>query len=68
MHTCWGDFLCVFLAYTVLYSITQPSMALKKMQSKRGGIKSMQSDNEGDKNVHSENSKILKKITIELKK
>ncbi|XP_021097366.1 zinc finger and SCAN domain-containing protein 29 isoform X2 [Heterocephalus glaber] len=66
-------------AHTVLYSIIQSSMAPKKVQSKHGGKKkvqsgnegnkNMQSNNEGNKNVQSKNGKkVLKKITIELKK
>ncbi|XP_013014048.1 zinc finger and SCAN domain-containing protein 29 isoform X3 [Cavia porcellus] len=66
-------------AHTVLYSIIQSSMAPKKVQSKHGGRKKVQSSdegnknaqrkNEGNKNVQSKNGKkVLKKITIELKK
>lgn len=66
-------------AHTVLYSIIQSSMAPKKVQSKHGckkdvqssneGKKNVQSDHEGNKKVHSKNGKkVLKKITIELKK
>ncbi|XP_010623133.1 zinc finger and SCAN domain-containing protein 29 isoform X3 [Fukomys damarensis] len=66
-------------AHTVLYSIIQSSMAPKKVQSKRGGKKKVQSSNEGNKNMQNNNEgnknvqskngkKVLKKITIELKK
>ncbi|XP_013367911.1 PREDICTED: zinc finger and SCAN domain-containing protein 29 isoform X2 [Chinchilla lanigera] len=66
-------------AHTVLYSIIQSSMAPKKVQSKHGGKKKVQSSDEGNKNTQSKNDgnkkvqsksgkKVLKKITIELKK
>lgn len=56
-------------ACTVLYSIIQSSKAPKKVQSKHGGKKKMQSNDEGNKNAQSKNrKKVLKKITIELKK